>query len=96
MKQLLNESNVINCSYCEHQHEIRKCPAFGKTCSFCKKANDFHSVCKAKLRTCQSNIRNLQEEAINNLQTGMQSDDQAENNESDIFLGECKGNRNHL
>ena len=94
MKQLSNGSNVINCSYCGHQHEIRKCPAFGKSCSFCKKANHFQSVCKAKLRTTQSNIRNLQEETINNLQTGMQSDDQTENNESDIFLGEYKGNGN--
>lgn len=42
-------SRVIkNCTYCGKTHEVRKCPAFGKSCSKCSKKNHFSSVCRAR------------------------------------------------
>ena len=38
-----------NCRYCGRQHEPRKCPAYGKECSFCHKLNHFSSVCQSRL-----------------------------------------------
>ncbi len=44
------------CKYCGliHQFDKKKCPAFGKTCDYCKKSNHFKSVCKQKARDEQS------------------------------------------
>ena len=39
---------VKNCSYCGKNHEIRRCPAYGKTCRKCNKKNHFSSVCGSK------------------------------------------------
>lgn len=38
-----------NCSRCGTQHAPRKCPAFGKSCTFCDIPHHFASVCRAKL-----------------------------------------------
>ena len=41
------------CKYCDTNHEFSKskCPAYGKTCSKCKKQNHFASVCEQKGRS---------------------------------------------
>ena len=46
-------SNSRRCSYCDRQHGGQKesCPAYGKTCRTCGKANHFASVCKSKPAT---------------------------------------------
>lgn len=40
--------NIINCKYCGRTHAQQKelCPAFGKLCHKCKKANHFQGVCR--------------------------------------------------
>ena len=37
-----------NCNKCGKSHKFRECPAFGKTCHNCGKANHFAKFCKAK------------------------------------------------
>ena len=39
------------CTKCGTRHEPRSCPAFGKTCSNCKKPNHFAKVCRVKKQT---------------------------------------------
>ena len=39
---------IKKCSRCGNNHYINKCPAFGKTCSICKKLNHFASTCRSK------------------------------------------------
>ena len=41
-----NSKMIHDCRFCGQSHEIRKCPAFGKTCAKCKKKNHFAVVCK--------------------------------------------------
>lgn len=36
---------INNCTKCGRNHEINKCPAFGKTCAFCKYKNHFVHCC---------------------------------------------------
>lgn len=43
-----NGSNAIKCKYCNLKHPPRKCPAYGKKCTKCGKANHYASVCKSK------------------------------------------------
>ena len=38
---------IKNCKFCGKNHEIKKCPAYGKMCSKCKKLNHFAAVCKS-------------------------------------------------
>ena len=38
---------IKNCKYCGKNHAIRRCPAFGKVCSLCKKQNHLAAVCKS-------------------------------------------------
>ena len=38
----------IRCKFCGRFHEPRKCPAFGKKCNKCGRANHFAAVCKGK------------------------------------------------
>ncbi|UYV83387.1 K02A2.6-like [Cordylochernes scorpioides] len=44
-KKLIN-----NCTRCGAKHEINKCPAYGKVCHKCKKANHFSKLCKTAKR----------------------------------------------
>ena len=44
-----------NCKYCGKHHELKKCPAYGKTCSLCHKLNHFASVCQS--RNSKSDVR---------------------------------------
>ncbi|XP_067944497.1 uncharacterized protein [Watersipora subatra] len=37
---------IWDCKYCGGSHPPRSCPAFGKKCNKCSKANDFERVCK--------------------------------------------------
>ena len=36
------------CGFCGMVHALRSCPAFGKTCNYCKKTGHFERVCRAK------------------------------------------------
>lgn len=40
--------NVTDCLYCGQTHVRRRCPAYRKTCTNCKKMNHFAKVCKSK------------------------------------------------
>ena len=60
-------NKLDECKYCGRQHEFRKelCPAYGKTCSNCKKPNHFAAKCMQGKRpyTPQRNmVRQLEEE----------------------------------
>ncbi|XP_045458931.1 uncharacterized protein LOC123669368 [Melitaea cinxia] len=48
------KNNVYKCLKCNTQHGLRSCPAYGKTCSFCKKPNHFSVGCKFKKKLVQS------------------------------------------
>ena len=45
-----NFSHSIQYSNCGYNHPRNRCPAFGKSCSFCNKMNHFSSVCKSSLK----------------------------------------------
>lgn len=40
-----NSAKKIECKNCGLRHEVKKCPAFGKTCHNCGKFNHWQSVC---------------------------------------------------
>ena len=41
-------TNIMkNCKYCGKNHPVRRCPAYGKTCSSCKKPNHLAAVCRS-------------------------------------------------
>ncbi|KAL4716260.1 hypothetical protein ACJJTC_014740 [Scirpophaga incertulas] len=58
--------NVITyiCKKCNTQHGPRNCPAFGKTCSFCKIKNHFAVGCKLKNRVLSLNVNKLDESPV--------------------------------
>ena len=39
---------MISCTNCGRNHVVRQCPAYGKTCSFCKKLNHFARCCRQR------------------------------------------------
>ena len=39
---------IKNCKYSGNNHELRNCPAYGKTCKLCGKQNHFAKMCKSK------------------------------------------------
>lgn len=39
---------LVDCRYCGQTHARRRCPAYGKSCSICKKPNHFARVCNSK------------------------------------------------
>ena len=41
------ESLTLTCKYCRGKHKAvrTQCPAYGKSCHLCGKANHFHTVC---------------------------------------------------
>ena len=43
-----NSKYMSNCGNCGTSHEPRKCPAYGKQCSKCKKFNHFQELCRSK------------------------------------------------
>ena len=45
-----NFSHSIEYSNCGYNRPRNRCPAFGKSCSFCNKMNHFSSVCKSSLK----------------------------------------------
>ena len=51
-------SRLPDCKCCGGSHALRKesCPAFGKTCSSCGKANHFAKVCLSTRRVHAANI----------------------------------------
>lgn len=42
----INSKNTYLCKKCNRRHGPRQCPAFGKTCTICKKVNHFAVGCK--------------------------------------------------
>ena len=62
------------CSWCGKNHPPRKCPAYGQTCSHCKKLNHFATVCMSRNRQ------------VNNMQYETQDDDQEETTDS-LYIG---------
>ena len=51
-----NKSHRIKTKFCDSTHPIRKCPAFGKTCSNCGKVNHFAKVCRSKTSRCSKTL----------------------------------------
>ena len=47
---------IHKCKFCGLSHEIRKCPAYGKKCSFCQKTNHFAAVCKSKAKAAEAQL----------------------------------------
>ncbi|KAK9721152.1 hypothetical protein QE152_g21679 [Popillia japonica] len=64
--------NIIkNCSKCgKKEHDINKCPAFGKICHYCKIQNHFATVCfkKKKATTSEKNkkVSEVKEAVVDN------------------------------
>lgn len=42
------DEQKANCSRCGFKHEVKKCPAYGKTCNSCNKKNHFAKMCKSQ------------------------------------------------
>lgn len=42
------QQKIRNCKYCGKSHLRLQCPAYGKTCSACKRRNHFAKVCRNK------------------------------------------------
>lgn len=51
-----------DCSYCGYSHAENKCPAFNKTCNYCKKKGHFTKVCRRKSYNMSKNVRTVNEE----------------------------------
>jgi transposase InsO family protein len=66
------DDNFINCKNCGNKHKRRSCPAFGKSCLYCKKKNHFAKVCMSKERNPQG-IHNIM-------------DDKEETKEDELFV----------
>ena len=43
-----SHTDITNCRNCGGQHAKKKCPAFGKKCSYCQKLNHWAKVCLTK------------------------------------------------
>ncbi|XP_072165927.1 uncharacterized protein [Diadema setosum] len=61
-------SRTFSCRKCGNKHGPRSCPAYGKTCSYCKGPNHFATVCRKKQAgvhhlTTSPNTRNPVDEA---------------------------------
>lgn len=41
-------SMIKGCRFCGYDHEVKRCPAYGKTCNNCGRLNHFQARCKAK------------------------------------------------
>ncbi len=42
------KSRISNCKFCGSSHKVKACPAFGKTCPYCKKVGHVEAVCWTK------------------------------------------------
>lgn len=47
-KQNSNSIDITNCKYCGYNHKSRECPAYGKNCNTCNRANHFSKVCRTR------------------------------------------------
>lgn len=41
-----NQTSIIPCKFCGYKHQVRKCPAYEKTCVSCQGRNHFANVCR--------------------------------------------------
>ena len=56
---------IKNCKFCGRSHPIGHCPAYGKSCSSCGKANHFAAVCKSKGKSVHAvSEQELQEDIL--------------------------------
>lgn len=53
---------IKKCKFCGRDHEVKKCPAYGKKCSKCNKLNHFAVVCKSKQNINNVNINDTNTE----------------------------------
>lgn len=62
-----NGGDRFNCRRCGNTHRARECPAYGKTCTKCSKANHFSRVCRARdITTIELNKQNNNNDDDNN------------------------------
>ncbi|RVE50137.1 hypothetical protein evm_005160 [Chilo suppressalis] len=57
------QPKMFKCRSCGYEHSHRQCPAYGKMCRFCKKSNDFASVCRSKQWNAHK-IKEIQQDEI--------------------------------
>lgn len=71
------EKTITNCSKCgKSEHPVNKCPAFEKTCNFCKLQNNFATVCYKKRNADkfkQENINKIQRNNVESLNNEVNS-----------------------
>ncbi|CAB3996097.1 Hypothetical predicted protein [Paramuricea clavata] len=53
------KTKAEKCGFCGMVHTLRYCPAFGKTCNYCKKTGHFERVCQVKQQQCDSRPREV-------------------------------------
>ena len=70
------DTSVVDCKFCGRKHERSrdKCPAFGKECTKCGKANHFSSLCKQR-----SVHPKRKKERVHHVQNPKSSDDDDDN-----------------
>lgn len=80
----------VLCQKCGYQHQIGRCPAFGKTCVFCKGKNHFAKQCYKR--------RNEQGRKVNCVEEQVQQNNTKGDGEEKVFIGsmETNGNYNNL
>ncbi|UYV76706.1 hypothetical protein LAZ67_14001842 [Cordylochernes scorpioides] len=62
---------IDNCKKCGGTHPIRRCPAYGKICKKCKKANHFAKCCRSNFRY-KKKINTIEEEGTENDEFSLQ------------------------
>ena len=53
---------IVNCVFCGSNHLRGQCPAYGKTCRFCKKLNHYENVCNQKKKSTNRPVNQINEE----------------------------------
>lgn len=96
------KENKFNCSRCNTQHGINKCPAFGKKCHNCGKLNHFSIACKMRKKTKNDKLnvkgsKNIKKVEEINLESSCSAEidcsaDESENSFSIDKLDEIKSN----
>ena len=58
---------ISNCKFCGSSHVIRKCPAYGKKCSYCQKPNHFAIICKSKTKVSSAHMHAVDDSSSNHV-----------------------------
>lgn len=59
-----NKASQYKCSKCGYMHEKQKCPAFGKKCRKCHKANHYEKMCRSSKTVHLVNDANDSDESV--------------------------------